>query len=107
VCDALATRRPHDDSVPVSTPLTRPRVPMAFPASGSLAGYSSASCEVAFEIPYESPSYRAFADTDGNGFIEGRGELFPLYLAAARDFTQPLFAYGSSRLVRLGVELLF
>jgi hypothetical protein len=59
------------------------------------------------EIPYESPAYRAFADTDGNGFIEGRSELFPLYLAAARDFTQPLFAYGSPRLVRLGVELLF
>jgi hypothetical protein len=59
------------------------------------------------EIPYESPSYRAFADTDGNGYVEGRGELFPLYLAAARDFTQPLFAYGSPRLIRLGVELLF
>jgi len=59
------------------------------------------------EIPYESPSYRAFADADGNGYIEGRSELFPLYLAAARDFTQPLFAYGSPRLFRLGVELLF
>jgi carboxypeptidase family protein len=59
------------------------------------------------EIPYESPSYRAFADTDGNGYVEGRGELFPLYLAAARDFTQPLFAYDSPRLIRLGVELLF
>jgi hypothetical protein len=59
------------------------------------------------EIPYESARYRAFADTDGNGYIEGRGELFPLYLAAARDFTQPLFAYGPPRLVRLGLELLF
>ena len=59
------------------------------------------------EIPYESARYRAFADSDGNGFIEGRGELFPLYLAAARDFTQPLFAYGPPRLVRLGLELLF
>ncbi len=59
------------------------------------------------EIPYESPRYRAFADGDGNGYIEGRGELFPLYLAAARDFTQPLFAYGPPRLIRLGVELLF
>jgi hypothetical protein len=58
-------------------------------------------------IPYESPYYRASADTDGNGYIEGREELFPLYLAAARDFTQPLFAYGPPRLVRLGVELLF
>jgi hypothetical protein len=59
------------------------------------------------EIPYESARYRAFADVDGNGYIEGRDELFPLYLAAARDFTQPLFAYGPPRLVRLGVEFLF
>jgi hypothetical protein len=31
----------------------------------------------------------------------------PMYLAAARDFTQPLFVYGTPRLVRLGVEVLF
>ena len=59
------------------------------------------------EIPYESARYRAFADLNGDGYIAGRDELFPLYLAAARDFTQPLFAYGSPRLMRLGVELLF
>ncbi|MBA3444685.1 MAG: TonB-dependent receptor [Gemmatimonadales bacterium] len=59
------------------------------------------------EIPFESARYRAFADTDGNGYISGREELFPLYLAAARDFTQPLFAYGPPRLLRLGVEFLF
>jgi outer membrane receptor protein involved in Fe transport len=59
------------------------------------------------EIPYESARYRAFADIDGDGYIAGRAELFPLYLAAARDFTQPLFAYGPPRLVRLGVEFLF
>jgi hypothetical protein len=59
------------------------------------------------EIPFESGRYRAFADIDGNGYIEGREELFPLYLAAARDFTQPLFAYDAPRLVRLGVEFLF
>jgi hypothetical protein len=59
------------------------------------------------EIPYESPRYRASADLDGNGYIEGRAELFPLYLAAAQDYTQPLFAYGPPRLVRLGVEFLF
>jgi TonB dependent receptor len=59
------------------------------------------------EIPFESARYRAFADTDGNGYVEGREELFPLYLAAARDFTQPLFAYGPPRLLRLGVEFLF
>jgi hypothetical protein len=53
-----------------------------------------------------SRRYRACADTDRNGYIEG-GELFPLYLAAARDFTQPLFAYGPPRLARLGVEFLF
>ena len=58
-------------------------------------------------IPYESPRYRAAADIDGNGLIEGRGELFPLFLAAARDFTQPLFAYGPPRMFRLGIELLF
>lgn len=59
------------------------------------------------EIPFESVRYRAFADTDGNGYIQERDELFPLYLAAAQDFTQPLFAYGPPRLVRLGVEFLF
>jgi len=58
-------------------------------------------------IPYESPYYRAFADADGNGYIEGRDELFPLFLSAARDYTQPLFAYGPPRLLRLGVEFLF
>ncbi len=58
-------------------------------------------------IPYESPRYRAFADLDGNGLIEGQLELMPLFLAAARDFTQPLFSYGPPRLFRLGVELVF
>lgn len=58
-------------------------------------------------IPYESPRYRAFADLDGNGLIEGRGELFPLFQSAARDYSQPLFSYGAPRLFRLGVELLF
>jgi hypothetical protein len=58
-------------------------------------------------IPYESPRYRPWADTDGNGLIEGSGELLPLYFAAAQDFAQPLFYFGSPRLVRLGVELTF
>jgi len=58
-------------------------------------------------IPYESPSYRAWADTNHDGYVAGESELLPLYLAAARDFYQPLFAYGPPRLVRLGVELLF
>ena len=58
-------------------------------------------------IPYESPRYRSFADLDGNGLIEGRGELYPLFLAAARDYTQPLFAYGPPRLLRLGLEFVF
>ena len=58
-------------------------------------------------IPYESPRYRAFADRDGNGLIEGRGELFPLFQSAARDYTQPLFSYGAPRLFRLGLELVF
>ena len=58
-------------------------------------------------IPYESPRYRAYADVDGNGLIEGRGELFPLFLAAAKDYAQPLFAFGPPRLLRLGVELAF
>jgi outer membrane receptor protein involved in Fe transport len=58
-------------------------------------------------IPYESARYRAYADLDHNGFLEGRTELLPLYLAAARDYSQPIFAYGIPRLVRLGFELLF
>jgi hypothetical protein len=59
------------------------------------------------EIPYESARYRAEADINGDGYIAGRDELFPLYLSAAQDFTQPLFAYGPPRRVRLGLEILF
>jgi hypothetical protein len=58
-------------------------------------------------IPYESSRYRRTADLNADGYVSGREELFPLYVAAARDFTQPLFAYGPPRLMRLGVELLF
>jgi outer membrane receptor protein involved in Fe transport len=58
-------------------------------------------------IPYESSRYRRSADLNGDGYLSGREELFPLYVAAARDFTQPLFFYGPPRLMRLGVELLF
>jgi hypothetical protein len=58
-------------------------------------------------IPYESPRYRSWADFDGNGLIEGAGELMPLYQAAARDFTQPYFQYGPPRLIRMGMELVF
>jgi hypothetical protein len=58
-------------------------------------------------IPYESPRYRSWADRDGNGVIEGAGELLPLYQAAARDYYQPLFAYGPPRVVRVGVEVIF
>jgi len=57
-------------------------------------------------IPYESPAYRPDADLDGNRLLEGE-ELLPLYQRAARDFLQPLFAYGPPRLVRFGVQLEF
>ncbi len=58
-------------------------------------------------IPYESARYRPWADANGDGVIQGRDELYPLYLSAARDFYQPLFAYGTPRLLRLGVEVAF
>ena len=58
-------------------------------------------------IPYESPRYRSWADLDGNGSIEGSGELLPLFLAAARDFAQPLFYFGPPRVLRMGIELTF
>jgi hypothetical protein len=58
-------------------------------------------------IPYESARYRASEDLNGDGYLAGPEELLPLYLAAARDFTQPIFAYGPPRLARLGIELLF
>jgi outer membrane receptor protein involved in Fe transport len=58
-------------------------------------------------IPYESPRYRSFADVNGDGLIVGHDELYPLFLAAARDFAQPLFSYGPPRTLRLGLELVF
>ncbi len=58
-------------------------------------------------IPYESARYRSYADLDGDGYIEGHAELFPMYLAAARDFAQPLFFYGPPRVMRIGVEYEF
>jgi outer membrane receptor protein involved in Fe transport len=58
-------------------------------------------------IPFESGRYRVAADLDGNGFVAGREELLPMYIAAANDFAQPIFAFGTPRLARLGVELLF
>ena len=59
------------------------------------------------EIPYESPRYRSWADANADGVVGGVGELMPLFLAAARDYAQPLFVYGPPRLVRLGIELDF
>jgi outer membrane receptor protein involved in Fe transport len=58
-------------------------------------------------IPFESGRYRAAADLNGDGFVAGREELFPMYVAAANDYAQPIFAYGTPRLARLGVELVF
>ena len=58
-------------------------------------------------IPYESPRYRRAGDLNGDGLISGKTELMPLYLAAARDYTWPLFVYGPPRLIRFGMELLF
>jgi hypothetical protein len=58
-------------------------------------------------IPFESQRYRAEADLNGDGFVAGREELFPMYLQAATDYSQPIFAYGPPRLMRLGVEVLF
>ncbi|HEU4698840.1 MAG TPA: TonB-dependent receptor [Gemmatimonadales bacterium] len=57
-------------------------------------------------IPYESPRYRADADTNHDGYLQG-DELRALYLAAALDATQPLFFYGSPRVMRLGMEFVF
>ena len=57
-------------------------------------------------IPFESPRYRGWADLNGDGLVSG-SELPPLFLAAARDYYQPLFSYGAPRLLRLGFEVIF
>jgi hypothetical protein len=75
------------------------------PQIEALAGAAYAAGPAA--IPYESPAYRPDADLDGNRVLEGEEELLPLYRRAARDFLQPLFAYGPPRLIRLGVQLEF
>ncbi|HET9039065.1 MAG TPA: TonB-dependent receptor, partial [Gemmatimonadales bacterium] len=78
------------------------------PDNGAIARMAEAAYAAHPEtIPYESSRYRRSADLDGDGYVAGREELFPLYVAAARDISQPLFAYGPPRLMRLGVELLF
>jgi hypothetical protein len=78
------------------------------PDDGTITRLAEAAYQAHPEaIPYESARYRAYADLDHNGFVEGQTELLPHYLAAARDYSQPIFAYGVPRLVRLGVELLF
>ncbi len=79
---------------------------------GATTGEIQALAQAAYNahpeaIPYESPRYRAWADLNHDGVISGSGELMPLYRAAAQDFTQPVFAYGPPRLIRLGVELEF
>ncbi|HXH63410.1 MAG TPA: TonB-dependent receptor, partial [Gemmatimonadales bacterium] len=79
---------------------------------GATTGEIQALAQAAYNahpeaIPYESPRYRAWADVNHDGVISGIGELMPLYMAAAQDFTQPIFAYGPPRLIRLGVELEF
>ncbi len=58
-------------------------------------------------IPFESPRYRAWADVNGDGLIAGNDELGRLYERAARDVTQPIFAYGVPRLLRFGAEIAF
>jgi hypothetical protein len=78
------------------------------PDNGAIARMAEATYAAHPEaIPYESSRYRRSADLNDDGYVSGREELFPLYVAAARDFTQPLFAYGPPRLMRLGIELLF
>ena len=56
-------------------------------------------------IPYESARYRSEGDLNGDGRIAGRSELYPLFLAAARDYTQALFVYGAPRQFRFGMEM--
>lgn len=58
-------------------------------------------------IPYEAPAYRPAADLNADGLIAGRAELLPLFERAARDFLQPLFAFGAPRVWRLGVRVGF
>jgi len=78
------------------------------PSSGELQAMAQAAYQAHSQaIPYESPRYRAWADLNHDGLISGAAELMPLYLSAAKDFTQPLFQYGPPRLFRLGVELEF
>ncbi len=76
-------------------------------ASGIQAAAAAAYAAHPEPIPYESPRYRAWADLNHDGVLSGPAELMPLYVAAARDYYQPLFTYGPPRLLRFGVELIF
>ena len=72
----------------------------------------AAQAEAAYQanpepIPFESPRYRRHGDLNQDGALSGHEELYPLYLAAARDFNQPLFVYGPPRQFRIGMEVVF
>jgi len=57
-------------------------------------------------IQSDSPRFRPYGDTDGNGTIEG-SELQALYQLAAEDFGRSPAAFGAPRTVRLGVTVEF
>lgn len=53
------------------------------------------------QAPHESSCDRRWADLGANG---GPAEPQPLFLAVARDVSQPRFAFGAPRRLRLRVE---
>ena len=74
--------------------------------AGSDAAAQTAYAAHPEPIPYESPRYRPAADLNADGLIVGN-ELLLMYQRAARDYYQPLFAFGPPRLIRLGFEVTF
>jgi hypothetical protein len=77
------------------------------PASAIEAMAQQAYARAPGSIPYESPRYRAAADLDGNGRVEGATELLPQFRQAARDYAVPITSYVTPRTARLGLAITF
>lgn len=76
------------------------------PPLDEVAALAAAGGDLSEPIPFESPSYSAAIDFNGDGLISA-SEFAQARFAAALDRMDPSIFYGEPRQVRLGVEVAF